>query len=109
MGSGVMVLTYYGLMRLARQRKAVVALLVLPLVVGLALRERVWLGLVIFALAAVGVVWLMQSADRASGLAAAIRCTPVPASRIVWSWVLTAAIVFAGQMAVFGAILAVLG
>jgi hypothetical protein len=104
-----MILAYYGLMRLVRQRKAAVALLVLPIVAGLALRERVWLGPVIFALAAVGVVWLMQSADRASGLAAAIRCTPVAASRIVWSWVLMGAVVFAGQMAVFGAILAILG
>ena len=101
MGSGAIVLAYYGLVRISRLRGLVLALIGLPLLLGVLPGRSVWVDAASCALVVALVVCLRHLADRVSGFAAAIACTPVLPSQIFWSQVMTAVVVFAFQMAAF--------
>ncbi len=101
MRSGAIALTYYGLLRFSRLRGLVLSLIGLPLLLGVLPGCSVWADVASCAVAVALVVWLRHLADRVSGLTAAIACTPVCPSQILWSQVMIAVVVFAFQMAAF--------
>ena len=107
----MLILTYYNVLRLSRRRELMAVLLVLPLAGALVHcawpRVCAWMFPVLCAALVAGVAWLRHASDRASGLAAAITCSPVTASRVLRSHFLTATALFAVQMAIYGAVLAV--
>lgn len=108
-------LTYYDIKRLLRHRPLVLALLALPVAASGA-RAIFWhshITLVaswatpfVCAAAAVAVVCWRQSMEATAGLLAGLRSTPLGERGVGTARIMTAALVFAFQIAVFAIILA---
>ena len=109
-------LAVYDLKRLLRHRGLTMSLFALPVVVGVARivfpRSSSTLACAwscpLACAALTGVVFYVRGLlDRASGLSEALRCSPASSNALLASRVIAPAFVFALQMAILGAIIAI--
>ncbi|MCE5314574.1 MAG: hypothetical protein ABFD49_08140 [Armatimonadota bacterium] len=110
----VVSLALYNLKRLARHRGALIALYALPLVVALlkaafaksqAVLVSAWVCPFACALMIWAILYSRAALDRAIGLDNGFRGTLISDSGILWARIISGAIVFVGQMAVFAGII----
>ena len=109
-------LTYYDLRRLARHKATVLALIALPLLMGLARLAfaradwsalLVWLGPVLCAAATAVVFYLQNRDDAASGLLDALASAPIRQSAPTLSRLLAGLLLFGLQAVLFAAVLGI--
>ena len=111
----VFVLTSYSLRRIARHRALVMALFAFPLVCALAAvfagarfaSYCAWACPIVFLVLTSGVVLWQKCSDEASGLNAAVKCSPFPARGLTTSRLLTAAAILLIQVLTLFIILAI--
>ncbi|MEN6356343.1 MAG: hypothetical protein ABFD83_04580 [Armatimonadota bacterium] len=109
-------LAYYNIKRLVRRRQLIIALYALPLVAALlrvvfakshTLLVCAWVCPFVCMTLVWAILQAQTSIDRALGLEDGLRSTPISNTNLIWSRILTGAIMFVGQMIIFGVIIGV--